>query len=213
MHTSGAARILYTALCVTAAAALAACAVPPPAALPLAEPALPLSAPAPPAVQSPVNTEMARPGAIPGPAPSVAAPQWTPMELPELPAPAGEAAPVRERGLASWYGPRFHGRRAANGERYDMHALTAAHKTLPFNTLVRVRAAATGREVVVRITDRGRLPGRIIDLSRAAASKLGMLQLGLTEVSLFDVTPTAVRDMALEPAWARPPASQAPVGP
>lgn len=68
---------------------------------------------------------------------------------------AGEAAKELERGQASWYGPGFHGRRTASGERYDMYALTAAHKTLPFGTLVRVRSLVTGREVEVRINDRG----------------------------------------------------------
>ena len=98
-----------------------------------------------------------------------------------LPAPAAELG----RGLASWYGPRFHGRRSANGERYDMHALTAAHKTLPFNTRVLVRSVDTGREVLVRITDRGRLPGRIIDLSLGAISALGLRHRGVTEVVLL----------------------------
>lgn len=99
---------------------------------------------------------------------------------------AGEAARELEHGQASWYGPRFQGRRTASGERYDMHALTAAHKTLPFGTLVRVRSLVTGREVDVRINDRGPFgPGRVIDLSRAAAAELGMLGLGVKEVSLL----------------------------
>ena len=90
-----------------------------------------------------------------------------------------------ERGQASWYGPRFHGRRTASGERYDQHALTAAHKTLPFGTLVRVRSLVTGKEVDVRVTDRGPfVRGRIIDVSRAAAEALGMMGLGVKQVSL-----------------------------
>lgn len=103
---------------------------------------------------------------------------------------AGEAAQplaaVLARGKASWYGPRFHGRRTASGERFDMHELTAAHPTLPFGTLVRVRNPANGREVVVRINDR--LPpirGRIIDLSKAAARTLGFLRGGVTPVVLI----------------------------
>ena len=100
-----------------------------------------------------------------------------------------------ERGQASWYGPRFHGRRTASGERYDQHALTAAHKTLPFGTLVRVRSLATGKEVDVRVTDRGPfVRGRIIDVSRAAAEALGMMGLGVKQVSLHIVesaTPVA----------------------
>ncbi len=90
------------------------------------------------------------------------------------------------RGLASWYGEPFHGRRTASGEVYDMHELTAAHKTLPFGTRVRVRHARTGKEVTVRINDRGpHVPGRIIDLSRAAASALGIVQGGVGRVVLL----------------------------
>ncbi len=90
------------------------------------------------------------------------------------------------RGLASWYGERFHGRRTASGETYDMHALTAAHKTLPFGTQVRVRHAATGKEVLVRINDRGpHVKGRVIDLSHAAASAIGLIQAGVAPVVLL----------------------------
>jgi rare lipoprotein A len=90
------------------------------------------------------------------------------------------------RGMASWYGPRFHGRRTASGERYDMHALTAAHKTLPFGTRVRVRSVHTGEEVVVRINDRGPYKhSRIIDLSLGAISALGLRHRGVTEVVLL----------------------------
>ena len=100
-----------------------------------------------------------------------------------------------ERGQASWYGPRFHGRRTASGERYDQHAMTAAHKTLPFGTLVRVRSLVTGKEVDVRVTDRGPfVRGPIIDVSRAAAEALGMMGVGVKQVSLHIVesaTPVA----------------------
>lgn len=90
------------------------------------------------------------------------------------------------KGRASWYGKRFHGRRTANGERFDMHALTAAHKTLPFGTRVRVRSVHTGKEVVVRINDRGPYAHqRIIDLSHAAATALGVRERGVTEVHLL----------------------------
>ena len=93
--------------------------------------------------------------------------------------------PEFQRGGASWYGPGFHGRRTANGERFDMHALTAAHPTLPFGTKVRVRSLVNGREVEVRITDRGPYSrGRIIDLSRAAAVALDMLGMGIKAVAL-----------------------------
>lgn len=82
-------------------------------------------------------------------------------------------------GVASWYGDRFHGRPTASGERFDMHALTAAHPTLPFGTIVRVRSLVNDRVVDVRINDRGPYSGgRIIDLSRAAAAVLGLIQSG-----------------------------------
>ena len=81
-----------------------------------------------------------------------------------------------ETGLASWYGKAHHGRRTASGERFDMQALTAAHRTLAFGTIVRVTDVASGRSVNVRINDRGPFGnGRIIDLSYAAARKLGMV--------------------------------------
>lgn len=90
-----------------------------------------------------------------------------------------------ERGLASWYGPGFHGKHAANGEVYDMHELTAAHRTLPFDTVVEVRNRDNGRRVEVRITDRGPfVRGRIIDLSYAAAQELEMLGPGVVPVEV-----------------------------
>lgn len=126
--------------------------------------------------------------------------------LPEVPVDdkyllTGEAARELERGQASWYGPRFHGRLTASGERYDRYALTAAHKTLPFGTVVRVRSLlAPGREVEVRINDRGPFaPGRVIDLSQAAAEVLGLQALGITEVSLKVPESTALRMELLEP--------------
>lgn len=97
----------------------------------------------------------------------------------------GEPAREFERGGASWYGPGFHGRRTASGEKYDMNAFTAAHRTLPFGTWVRVHSLTNGREVDVRITDRGPfIRSRVIDVSRAAAASLGMLGLGFKEVVL-----------------------------
>ncbi len=92
----------------------------------------------------------------------------------------------REEGLASWYGPRFHGRRTASGERFDTHrGMTAAHKTLPFNVCAKVENVRTGRSVVVRINDRGPFAkGRVIDLSKAAAAELGMLRSGVARVRL-----------------------------
>lgn len=92
------------------------------------------------------------------------------------------------RGKASWYGPRFHGRRTASGERFDMHDLTAAHRTLPFGTRVRVRNIENGREVIVRINDRGpRITRRIIDLSKAAGAALDLLQAGEASVVVTEL--------------------------
>jgi rare lipoprotein A len=88
-----------------------------------------------------------------------------------------------QAGKASWYGPGFHGRRTASGEIFNANAMTAAHKTLPFGTMVQVTSNATGRSVVVRINDRGPfVRGRIIDLSKASARALGVA--GLSQVSL-----------------------------
>ena len=113
----------------------------------------------------------------------------------------GEDARELERGDASWYGPRFHGRLTANGERFDKYALTAAHRTLPFGTIVRVRSIALGLEVDVRINDRGPFaPGRVIDVSEAAAQVLGLTAAGVAEVSLnvaestLDAVQAAVSD-------------------
>jgi rare lipoprotein A len=90
----------------------------------------------------------------------------------------------REEGMASWYGGRFHGRKTASGERFDAFAsLTAAHKTLPFNVCAEVEHLRTGRSVVVRINDRGPFArGRVIDLSHAAASEIGLVRSGLARV-------------------------------
>lgn len=90
-----------------------------------------------------------------------------------------------QRGVASWYGPSFHGNPTANGEPYDMWALTAAHPTLPFGTRVLVQSLDTGKSVTVRINDRGPfIRGRIIDLSYGAARELAMIGRGTENVSL-----------------------------
>lgn len=91
----------------------------------------------------------------------------------------------REVGQASWYGKPFHGRRTASGERYDMHAMTAAHKTLPFGTELRVTNLDNKRAVVVKVNDRGPfVKGRILDVSRRAAERLGFRDKGVTTVRL-----------------------------
>lgn len=120
---------------------------------------------------------------------------------------AGEVPKEWQRGQASWYGPRFHGRLTASGERYDMHALTAAHRSLPFGTWVRVHSLVNGREVDVRINDRGPFTrGRVIDLSHAAAEALDMKGLGVKDVVLLvpESTPAAV-EAPPPPTKKRPP--------
>jgi rare lipoprotein A len=93
-------------------------------------------------------------------------------------------------GMASWYGPSFHGKPSASGEPYDMWALTAAHRTLPFGTWVQVTKVETGKRVTVRINDRGPfIKGRIIDLSYGAARELAMIGEGTADVSLTIVSP------------------------
>ncbi len=119
---------------------------------------------------------------------------------PGLTAPSRAALGLRggrdlQRGVASWYGPGFHGRLTANGEKFDMHELTAAHKTLPFGTRVLVHNPRTGKEVVVRINDRGPfIKGRVIDLSKAAAKALGFNARGHDAVVLREVAPASDRD-------------------
>lgn len=91
-----------------------------------------------------------------------------------------------EEGVASWYGPNFHGKLTANGEQYDMHQPTAAHRTLPFDTIVKVKNLENGKEVQVRINDRGPFAkNRIIDLSKKAASEIDMIGNGTANVALF----------------------------
>lgn len=95
-----------------------------------------------------------------------------------------------QEGQASWYGNKFHGKRTANGELYSMYGMTAAHKTLPIPSYVRVTNLANGHQVVVRINDRGPFhKGRVIDLSYAAASKLGYLKLGTAQVRVEAIQP------------------------
>lgn len=97
-----------------------------------------------------------------------------------------------QTGIASWYGPEF--KKTASGERYDPSSLTAAHRTLPFGTMVRVTSLRTGRTVVVRINNRGPYrKGRIIDMSRAAAQQLNMMKSGITKVEV-EVLPVAAQD-------------------
>ncbi len=101
------------------------------------------------------------------------------------PAPSAPQESVIGQGSASYYAAKFHGRRTASGETFNNNAMTAAHRTLPFGTMVRVTNPATGKSVVVRINDRGPFTkGRMIDVSRAAAEELGLVQRGHATVEL-----------------------------
>lgn len=121
-----------------------------------------------------------------GPRPSLQLPD-TAVDLDTFDPPLEPEATGRSigSGVASFYGRRFHGRRTASGERFDMNAMTAAHKTLPFGTRVLVTNPRNGKSVVVRINDRGPfIRGRHIDLSRAAAKEIGMVSRGHAKVDL-----------------------------
>lgn len=104
-----------------------------------------------------------------------------------------------QRGVASWYGHPFHGRATSTGETYDMYAMTAAHKTLPLPTYVRVTDLDTGNRVVVRVNDRGPfVEGRVIDLSYVAAVKLGIADRGIARVEVRALDPPAVDPPRME---------------
>lgn len=114
--------------------------------------------------------------------------------------PATELRAFRQRGHASWYGRRFHGRPTSSGEPYDMYAMTAAHPTLPIPSYVRVTHLGNGRSVVVRVNDRGPfLRGRVIDLSYAAAHKLGYINAGSAEVEVEQILPDEAPMVATRP--------------
>ena len=116
--------------------------------------------------------------------------------------PVATAKGYRERGVASWYGKKFHGKKTSIGERYDMYAMSAAHKTLPLPCYVRVRNLGNGRAVIVRVNDRGPfLENRLIDLSYAAAGKLDILGrgTGLVEVEAINLDEPAIRQVAPDP--------------
>jgi rare lipoprotein A len=115
--------------------------------------------------------------------------------------PATSLRPYRERGIASWYGRKFHGEKTSTGETYDMYAMTAAHPTLPLPSYARVTGVATGKSVVVRVNDRGPfLHDRVIDLSYAAAHRIGIAQKGSGEVIVEAVLPGEPVRVAAAPA-------------
>jgi len=123
--------------------------------------------------------------------------------------PATSLRPYKERGIASWYGRKFHGQKTSNGETYDMYAMTAAHPTLPLPSYARVTNVSTGRSVVVRVNDRGPfLHDRIIDLSYAAANRIGTAAKGSGEVIVEAIIPgqgTMVAAAPLPPVVASAP--------
>ena len=124
--------------------------------------------------------------------------------------PATTLRQYRERGIASWYGRKFHGARTSSGETYDMYAMTAAHPTLPLPSYARVTNVATGKSVVVRVNDRGPfLHERVIDLSYAAAAKLGIAQKGSGEVDVEAIIPSET--VILAAAAPLPPVTEAPM--
>jgi len=113
---------------------------------------------------------------------------WAPGSRPVIPDGWGTPwrPPVAESGIASWYGAWHHGRLTSSGEPFDMHAMTAASRTLPMGSVVEVVCEATGRAVVVEITDRGPyIAGRVLDLSYAAAVALGMVSAGVADVRIY----------------------------
>ncbi|MEY4592665.1 MAG: lipoprotein [Pseudomonadota bacterium] len=128
-----------------------------------------------------------------------AVPKWEPLHKPALKPynvlgkdyqPLTSLQPFRQRGLASWYGKKFHGQKTSNGEIYDMFGMTAAHTTLPIPSYVKVTHLSSGRSVVVRVNDRGPFhAGRIIDLSYTAAHKLGYIGNGSSEVDIEVIIP------------------------
>ena len=130
--------------------------------------------------------------------------------------PATSLRPYRERGVASWYGRKFHGEKTSNGETYDMYAMTAAHPTLPLPSYARVTNVATGKSVVVRVNDRGPfLHDRVIDLSFAAATKLGIAQAGSGDVeveAIFTIETATVASAAPLPPVADAPIAVSPIG-
>jgi len=133
--------------------------------------------------------------------------------------PATSLKPYQERGIASWYGRKFHGQKTSIGETYDMYAMTAAHPTLALPSYARVTNVASGKSVIVRVNDRGPfLHGRIIDLSFAAAHRLGIAQNGSGEVEVQAILPGTIAQSPQAsqpplPAVASAPVATAPLAP
>lgn len=145
-----------------------------------------VSVPAPPPSETAGELPSSQPSAkVPSGANAPAAKREEEPDLAEPIIPADAQPIVTERGIASWYGPPYHNRRGSNGEIYNMHAMTAAHRTFPLGSIVRVTNVKTGSTALVRITDRGPfIRGRILDLSLAAAKKIDVWQAGIAEVKV-----------------------------
>lgn len=155
-----------------------------------------------------------------------AEPKWEPLHKPALKpysvlgknyTPMTSLQPFTQRGLASWYGKKFHGQKTSNGEIYNMFGMTAAHTTLPLPSYVRVTHLNSGRTVVVRVNDRGPFhAGRIIDLSYTAAHKLGLIGNGSGEVEIETLIPGstyASTGVPTKPAALPPPVAPKPADP
>jgi rare lipoprotein A len=131
-------------------------------------------------------------------APIIPRPETQEASRPTLPTPTPST--IIGTGLASWYGAKHHGKRTASGEIFDQNKFTAAHRTLPWGSIVKVTNLDNGKSVEVRINDRGPFPkGRIIDLSRAAARALGMVELGVSPVRMELLSPREISsDLVLQ---------------
>jgi rare lipoprotein A len=126
--------------------------------------------------------------------------------------PMRTAAGFRQRGVASWYGRRYHGQKTSNGETYDMYAMTAAHPTLPIPSYARVTSVANGRSVIVRVNDRGPFHAdRVMDLSYVAAHRLGYVQAGSALVEVESLAVDGAQLAAAAPPKPAPPPAPAPV--
>lgn len=198
----------------------------PPAVLHLGEPDLPVGANASVPTQRPAAEPETAPAMGSGLRPSVVSPAHWPDDLnlsADRPHPMGlkaapDALPIEASGLASWYADRFHGRRTASGELYSRYGMTAAHRDLPLGTLLHVSNPETGVGVVVRVNDRGPFHGdRVLDLSRAAAHALGLIQAGVGQVDIRQPSDAEAAEFARRLAEAARPqpvaqAGQKPVG-
>jgi peptidoglycan lytic transglycosylase len=144
-----------------------------------------VNVPPPPAPTAPPESQRGTTGKLENGQPEKDTTAAEPADLAEPALPADAKPMFTETGLASWYGPPYHNRRGSNGEVYNMHAMTAAHRTFPLGSIVRVTNAKTGATALVRITDRGPfIPGRVLDLSLAAARKVDVWQPGVAAVKI-----------------------------